>query len=198
MRVKLLSVAAALTLLGDSTAYSQFQGFIYSDGIYATLSAPSAATTEPNGINDAGQMVGWYGDPAAHGYFYSNGTYNILMDPAATGTGQTLPTGINDAGQIVGTYFTNLGVTVAGFLYSNGIFTSLSGPQGSTYAHASGINNAGQIVGSYGTTGGGTEGFLLLILFLFQPTQTQLLYLAHPALTEHQECLVGRAEMQPQ
>jgi uncharacterized membrane protein len=37
-----------------------------------------------------------------------------------------------------------------GFLYSDGTFTTLTGPPGSIFTIAYGINNKGQIVGAYG------------------------------------------------
>src|SRR5262249_6843 len=56
------------------------------------------------GINDAGQIVGYYVNATGyHGFLYSNGTYTTLDDPS-TGSFGTLATGINNAGQIVGWY----------------------------------------------------------------------------------------------
>jgi probable HAF family extracellular repeat protein len=58
--------------------------------------------TVPTGINDAGQIVGYYNDHSgnSHGFLFSAGTYTNLPDDSY----QTVPTGINDAGQIVGYY----------------------------------------------------------------------------------------------
>jgi probable HAF family extracellular repeat protein len=57
------------------------------------------------GINDAGQIVGYYFDDASghqHGFLYSGGIYITLDDPSATNG--TFAQGINNAGQIVGYY----------------------------------------------------------------------------------------------
>jgi hypothetical protein len=43
----------------------------------------------------------------------------------------------------------------------------------------------------------GGEYLLSKVAILFQHTQTQSLYLAHPALMERQAPTVGQAEMQP-
>ena len=89
-------------------------GFIYSKGIYTTLYdpfaiSPSASTGTANGtaalgINNKGQVVGYYFDSNAHanGFLYSEGKYTTLDDPL--GIDGTVATGINDKGQIVGYY----------------------------------------------------------------------------------------------
>jgi probable HAF family extracellular repeat protein len=73
--------------------------------IYTTLDAPLATTgTNTNGINDAGQIVGYSSDRTGdRGFLYSNGTYTPLDEPKAN-SGETNPFGINAAGDIVGSY----------------------------------------------------------------------------------------------
>jgi hypothetical protein len=72
---------------------------------------------QPNGINDAGQIVGLSGSPAAgfQGLLYSGGTYTPFNDPSAgTGPNQfTDPIAINNLGQIVGNYIDSSGVVHA-------------------------------------------------------------------------------------
>ena len=80
---------------------------------FTTLDDPSAtAGTYLQGINDAGQIVGYYDDGSgSHGFFYS-GTYSIVgLTSTATGEGtngyyssQSVSTaeGINNSGQIAG------------------------------------------------------------------------------------------------
>src|SRR5262249_33583611 len=59
--------------------------------------------TVAQGINVAGQIVGYYFDSAGrHGFLYSGGTYTTIDDPSATQG--TTATGINNNGQIVGNY----------------------------------------------------------------------------------------------
>jgi PEP-CTERM motif len=65
------------------------------------------------GVNDAGQVVGYYfNDSGGHGFFYDHGRYTTLDDPLADGG--TYAFGINDAGAIVGYY--NEGVDTYGFI----------------------------------------------------------------------------------
>jgi probable HAF family extracellular repeat protein len=68
------------------------------------LDFPSAnGYSYAKGINDEGQIVGYYFDGNSdQGYVYSGGTYTTLEDPLATGG--TFATAINDTGQIVGFY----------------------------------------------------------------------------------------------
>ena len=80
-------------------------GFLYINGTYTMLDDPLATNgTFATGINDTGQIVGYYQDAIGtkHGFFYSNGNYVTVDDPA--GTAGTYLTGINNSGQIVGNY----------------------------------------------------------------------------------------------
>lgn len=125
---------------------------------FTTISYPGAAFTVVNGINNAGQLVGYYGvkgTPGVFGFLYSGSTFAAINYPSTTGT--TIATGINDAGAIVGTYSPD-GVVTEGFLYSGGTFTTINYPSAAGTT-PTGINNAGQIVGSY-LSGGESFGFL--------------------------------------
>ena len=86
--------------------------------------------------------------------------FTTIDDPAAdTVNGErTRAFGINNAGQIVG-IFTTLG-GYRGFLYDDGIFTTIELPPGAASQNFPyGINNAGQIVG-YFDSATGDHGFL--------------------------------------
>ena len=65
------------------------------------LSFPGATVTEALGLNNLGQVVGFYNDAAGnpHGFIYSGGVFTALNGPGAT---QTTVNGINNFGQIVG------------------------------------------------------------------------------------------------
>ena len=73
---------------------------------FVTLDNPAGNNTDARGINDAGQIVGFYADPSGnqHGFLYSGGSFINVDDPLAGSTGTTILKGINDAGQIVGSY----------------------------------------------------------------------------------------------
>jgi len=76
-------------------------GFVLSGGIRTTLSFPGASVTEALGLNNLGQVVGFYNDAMGnpHGFIYSGGVFTALNDPGAT---QTTVNGINNFGQVVG------------------------------------------------------------------------------------------------
>jgi len=73
-------------------------GQAQADYIFTTIDVPGSAQTVASGINDAGQIVGYYN---GHGFLLSNGSYTTLD---ATGSSVTQALGINNAGQIVGSY----------------------------------------------------------------------------------------------
>src|SRR6185312_14141694 len=79
-------------------------GFLFSDGVYTTIDVPDATMTVATGINNAGEIVGYYSPDAGqgglggtlYGFLYSNGNYVTFDSPWFR------PEGISDAGQIVG------------------------------------------------------------------------------------------------
>jgi probable HAF family extracellular repeat protein len=142
--------------------------FLDSGGNFTDLNGP------PNGISNAGEIVGYYYNNGFHGYLYNNGTYTTLDDPLATNrpvdtsingspTLGTVATAINDLGEIVGYYNDALG-TRHGFLYSHGTYVTLDNPAGTAGTYLTGINNNGQIVGDY-IDNNGTHGFLATVAF---------------------------------
>jgi probable HAF family extracellular repeat protein len=106
-----------------------YHGFLYSGGIYTTLNGPlTNSLTHAQGINAAGQVVGWYANASGtHGFLYnpSGGTYTTLDNPLATSG--TFAYGINDTGQIVGSYQDSSG-RYHGFLYTSGTYIALDDP----------------------------------------------------------------------
>jgi len=108
---------------------------------YTTLNNPLATSgTVARGINDTGQIVGWYqaNTDAVYGFLYDGGSYATLNDPL---TIKTSPYGINNAGHIVG--LIGSGNDEHGFLYSGGTYTILDDPSGTFGTTiAIGINSA--------------------------------------------------------
>jgi probable HAF family extracellular repeat protein len=151
-------------------------GFLYNNGAYTTLDAPSATNgfsafgsplgTSATAINNSGQVVGDFTDATnvEHGFLYSNGTYLTLTDPLATthssyGNG-TAATAINNSGQVVGDY-KDVGNNSHGFLYSNGNFISIDDPNGQAgITSVVGINNIDQVIGNSLNASGFEQGFV--------------------------------------
>jgi probable HAF family extracellular repeat protein len=88
-------------IIGAYVADSGYDGFEYDGTTWTTLDAPGYTQTTPEGINDAGDIVGYVVDAQQqfHGFEYSNGTYTITDVPGAT---YTEFFDINNSGQIVG------------------------------------------------------------------------------------------------
>src|SRR5712671_1363494 len=108
---------------------------------YTTLDEPNQVglTTQVTGINDAGQIVGFYSDASNDaGFLLSGGTYTNFDDPL--GANGTFATGINDVGQIVGSYL-DAGGHQHGFFHSGGIYITLD--DGTNGTAPLGINDAG-------------------------------------------------------
>jgi probable HAF family extracellular repeat protein len=96
---------------GDPFGQQFDHGFLYNptDGTYTTLDDPFAApgpfATVATGINDLGQIVGYFTDAngGQHGFLYTVGTF-ITLDVPSTPPNGTFPHGINN-NQVVGSTF---------------------------------------------------------------------------------------------
>lgn len=126
---------------GEIVGTSNTIGFVYSGGTFTPL--PNQAL-DPFGINDLGQISGYYYDSSGtpHGFLLTGNTILTLNDPNG---GETFAFGINDFGEIVGQSVT-IGGPESGFLYNHGVFTTISCP-GAYATLPFGINNLGEIVG---------------------------------------------------
>jgi probable HAF family extracellular repeat protein len=166
MTSRLLGLAATLALVAAApSAYAQTY-------TYVTIDPPGtnpASGAGVNGINAAGEIVGWYfgSNSNFHGFLYRDGTFTPIDVPGAI---FTTAKSINDARDIVGCYSDNEGV-LHGFLYSGGTYTNID-PPGSVSAElgecrvfppgplsnkgGSGqvMNASGQIIGTYTDSGG--------------------------------------------
>jgi hypothetical protein len=129
-----------------STTLITYQGFIYSGGMFQSLSDPTrpAGTTFILGLNTAGTLVGFSEDSLrtnTRGVIRpAGGTLEEFNVPGAL---ETAPVGINDAGKIVGTYRDATGWH--GFIYDGASFQTLDGPGAATIL--AGINDQGTIIG---------------------------------------------------
>jgi uncharacterized membrane protein len=117
---------------------------------YQEISVPGSDQTSANGINNLGQVVGYWeltGTTTIEGFLLSGGNYTHIV---FNGEPNTFAIGINDSGLIVGYVQTqNIGTPYFGFTYKNGNFTGLIKCPGAKSTQALGVNNAGQIVGTY-------------------------------------------------
>jgi probable HAF family extracellular repeat protein len=134
-------------------------GFLDTGGNFTPIDYPGADFERPSGINNAGQIVGWFSLgilSGTHGFLYSSGNFTQIDVPGAFPS-STEAFGINDAGQIVGLFNNSTGTH--GFLDTDGRFTQIDVP-GAGETEAFGINSTGQIVGEFLDKKGGEHGFL--------------------------------------
>jgi hypothetical protein len=124
-------------------------------------------------INDRGQLVGYYDDPARPynlegGFLRQPDGEIVKLD--VPGALSTTPRCINDKGQVVGSYI-DAGAepnpdgtipqgVIHGFVWDKGRYSSFD-PAGSVYTVAFACNDRGQITGGYQDARGKEHGFLL-------------------------------------
>ena len=147
-------VLAILLLTLSSASFAQFS--------YAPINVPGALSTEARGINNNGEIVGFYKTVACNdyditvpncptkGFKYVNGSYIKLMVPNSVSTAIL---GVNDLGDLVGFYKKSDG-TKHGFIwFHTNVVKTIDYPNppfGATTV-AFGINKAGTVVGGLWT-----------------------------------------------
>ena len=118
---------------------------------------PGARLTAPSGINNIGQIVGFYFDNNVtesfpnghvHGFLYNDAIFTSFDFPDAV---STLAFDINDNAQIVGVFSSDPTSSIArSFVLDDGTFTTFDVPfSGVVGTVVRGTNNEGQIVGRY-------------------------------------------------
>ena len=157
--------ASAINDFGEVAGdYADANGIFHSflrkaDGAIVTFDAPGAGTgnnasgivSVPTGINNRGDIVGYYLDSGApfagtHGFVrWANGTFTTFDDPSANSSPvSTVPNAISDTGVIVGSYSDT--VTSHGFLRErDGSFITIDGP-GTVQTSCLDINIEGEAV----------------------------------------------------
>ena len=141
-------------------------GYFLNGGIYTSISVPGAIYTYTEGLNNAGIIAGYYFDTNhnSHGFTWNKGTITTL--DYGNGYPNTYLAGINDSGVIVGGYGSNETINSVfypwehGFLYVNGVFSTIDAPFGDVAATQPwGMNNKNEVVGGYVDSQGMLYGF---------------------------------------
>jgi probable HAF family extracellular repeat protein len=155
------SVNLSGQVAGQSDTKTGSAAFLWDGKKMINLGALAPLSTGPyssaTGINDAGQVVGWWGLSPVHAWLYSNGTITDLPEPSGEGCQASA---INNSGQILGTCAYADNSNRHSVLWQNGTVTDLSTLGGLQGFSASAINNLGQIAGSAPTSTGAVHGFL--------------------------------------
>lgn len=142
-------------------------GFKIVNGVLTKLMVPGSLSTVILGVNDYGDLVGFYTKSSSaciieqHGFiWYHQNVIKSIDYPGVTGfcgtdAAWTVPMGINKAGTVVGAVWSVLsGMPAGGFVYAKGKFSVMnlgdSGYTGACYTCSGvyGIANSGVIVGT--------------------------------------------------
>ena len=120
--------------------------------VYTTIDVPGASTTNAQGINQQGDIVGGYADSSGgHGYLLSEGVFTKIDYPGAAYTDAT---GLNARGEVVGGYRMpgEPAVNIHGYLRTrHGEFLPVDFP-GHINTRAQRITPEGLILGCYHDT----------------------------------------------
>ncbi len=145
-----------------STCLAQFN--------YAAVNFPGAAATVARGINNSGEVVGYYQttscsnydlnvpDCPTKGFKLVQNTYTRIV---VSGSTSTTVTGVNDFGDLVGFYQKSDGSRHGFIWYHNNVVKTIDFPNSSFTTVPMGINNAGTVAGGVwgiGSTGTFSEG----------------------------------------
>jgi hypothetical protein len=133
------------------------KGFKYVNGTYIKLMVPNSVSTAIMGVNDLGDLVGFYkkSDGSTHGFiwFHTNVVKTIDYPHPPTAT-NTIPFGINKAGTVVGGLWSlnsNGTFPAGGWVWVNGTFSNMNpfdkNSAGPCCWSVTGIANSGVIVG---------------------------------------------------
>ena len=119
---------------------------MFSSGSFTNINYPGTTSNTATGINDQGDIVGYYYTTAIHSFLYHEGQFTSIAYPGAT---STQVNGINNLGDIVGGYVDQAGMW-HGFLLHEGVFTPIE-VSGADATLAFGINDQGIVVGWFHT-----------------------------------------------
>ncbi len=135
----------------------------FSIQVVTTFDYPgSGNSTQPQKINDGGDIVGLYADSSLiqRGFIrFRNGNFSApLVDPNDTG-GLTQGRGINNSRRICGDYLDSSSGNYFGFFLAGSTFHDYVVP-GSSWTIALGLNNAGDFCGSDIPASGAQSGYV--------------------------------------
>lgn len=121
---------------------------LFSQGRVTDLNTSGWPFSTALGINNSGQIVGYYDSPylVPHAFLYRNGRITSLGPSGSEAT--STANAINDTGMVVGEASDSFSTPSHAFLYSNGVMADIS-PFGSSESHAYDINSRGQVVGTF-------------------------------------------------
>ena len=168
-------------------------GFVYANGQFTILNpVANAVVTNAQGINDQGEVTGFYSTDGQHqhGFFFNTVTDTFMLpaDPVQPNLFLTQFLGINDNGLAVG-YWQDVVGNQHGFIYNinTQTYTFLDDPNadqnnGLQITQITGINNSNEIDGFYVDPNGVQRGFYAPAAATPEPALTWLVGLGMAAI----------------
>ena len=155
-----LGINARGDVVGECWADGRAFGFLLRDGVYTRIDMSDPDDDVPwssiYGINDRGDIAGWYGDSATmvfHGYLLRNGEKTTIDLP---GYNNVQAWKVNNSGEVIVRGME--GSHHVSYVWSDGELTQVEFP-GATWTRAAGINDRGDVVGQY-LASGSWHGFM--------------------------------------
>ena len=133
--------------------------FVWANNKFTAVKFPKALSTQAEGINDNGDVVGLYVDSTGtqHGYVKKGSKYTSID---VKGDTSTEAWGINNSGQIA-VFAINSAGGYDSFVYNGKTFKKVSDPNaGTTGTIARIVNNKGDVAGAYFDSNNFEVGFL--------------------------------------
>jgi probable HAF family extracellular repeat protein len=143
-------------------------------GNITTFYVPNSMNTQPNCINDAGEVAGLLFDSAGYHGFIRDAAGNITVFdvPGSDPRFGTEPEGINSSGQVTGVWQDSPHVYHGFTRQASGEFTTFDAP-GSTYIIPYSINDSGEVTGNGYVTENNNLGYSFTQSGASVPTEFQ-------------------------
>lgn len=157
-----LAVAFSVSIGFTLPVFATTAVIVNPDGSVIELGTLGGLSSEPYGINDKGQVVGWAFTAEGARHAFITGPNGVGMtDLGALGGDWGIAYGVNAIGQVTGSVTTQDGASHAFITGPNGAgMSALDTPPGRNYVGQS-INDAGQVAGySLGTAYDSYRGFM--------------------------------------
>lgn len=134
-------------------------------GKFTPVTPPGSTNVTVAGINDAGDICGFYGPPSATiGFIRKGENFSTLTFP---GSSATMALGINYYDRVVGSYTNGSSGGMHGFLLIDPLkharWTSIDDPHGVGTTTINGLNDRHDLVGFYVDSAGNTDGMVIAI-----------------------------------
>jgi hypothetical protein len=145
---------------GNSHSYA----YSIPSGWFHRIRIPGAVSTTASGINNRGDVAGFYVGRGGVTRGFMLGAHGHLTRLTVPGSSSTMAFGINDERQVVGTYMAGSGNNAKsfGFVWSRRTgFRTVNDPHGSGATTLNGINDEGDLVGFFTDRKGNTDGLLV-------------------------------------